>query len=103
MAWEIKELIKKYQDKDFIEIHKSLTTELKELDRIYFYPGKYKHISSNYKFKNYREHAGDFLFFLNTGMIPATIGLDGLKRFLPIINNLVNKGQLKKEVLNILK
>ncbi len=103
MAWEIEELIRKYQDKDFIELHKSLAKEVKELDRIYFYPGKYKHISSNYKFKRYREHAIDFLFFLNTGMIPATIGLNGLKQFLPIIKDLVKKGQLKEEVLNIFK
>jgi hypothetical protein len=103
MAWEIKELVKKYQDKDFIEIHKSLTTELKELDRIYYYPGKDKHISSDYKFKRYRDHAGDFLFFLNTGMVPATIGRDGLKQFLPIIRNLVKKGNLDEDVLNIFK
>lgn len=83
--------------------NQSSDAKIIKLDRIYFYPGKYKHISSNYKFKNYRKHAVDFLFFLNTGIIPATIGLNGLKQFLPIIKNLVKEGQLKEEVLNIFK
>lgn len=103
MEYEIEELVQKYQDKDIIELRESLTAEVKELDRIYFYPGKYKHISSDHKFMKYRDYAGDFLCFLNTGITPATIGIEGLKHFLPIIRNLVEKGQLKKEVLNIFK
>ncbi|MCC6570134.1 MAG: hypothetical protein IT274_00805 [Chitinophagales bacterium] len=71
---------------------------MKELDRINQNPKKYK-VSSVYDFNEYREYAGDFLYFLNTGGKPA---VKVLVFFLPVIKNLVDKGQLKESVLELI-
>jgi hypothetical protein len=98
MTFDINNLVSKYQDKNFIDILSELTKEVNHLDNLHRNIKKHKDISE-YQFQEYRKYAGDFLYFLNTGGTPAGIGIDGLKKFLPIITNLVDKGQLKKDVL----
>lgn len=98
MNFKIENLVSKYQDKEFIDIISELTNEVNHLDKLWVNRKKHKEISE-YQLEEYRKYAGDFLFFLNTGGTPARIGIDGLKKFLPIITNLVDKNQLKKDVL----
>ncbi len=99
MEFEIESLVKKYKDKDLPVIWSELTSEVIHLDKLF---SKYrpKHNSSDNGLKEYREYAGDFLFFLNTGVTPVGIGIEGLRILLPVIKNLVEKGQLKKEILD---
>lgn len=100
MEYDIKKLVLKYQDKNYAEILTELTKEVTHLDQLY---AKLKRSEYDNGLTDYRTHAGDFLFFINSGAVPAGIGLSGLKLFLPIIVNLVDKGQLKPEVLNLFK
>ncbi len=99
MDFDLNNLIERIKDKDFIEILDDLVKERTYLKRLSLSDVK-KAGKSEYKFSQYKDHIGDFLFFLNSGMTPATTGLDGLKKFLPVINNLVEKKQLKPEVLD---
>ncbi len=98
MNYEKEDLLNKYKDKNFIEIISELTDEVKHLDRINQNKKAFK-ITSDYQFTEYRDYAGGFLYFLNTGGKPAG---NVLNFFLPVITNLVNKGQLKKEVLELI-
>ncbi len=98
MTFDINNFIHKYKDKNFIEIRTDLTEEVKYLDNLLRNIKKHKDISE-YQLQEYRKYAGDFLFFLNTGGTPAGIGIEGLKKLLPIITNLLDKGQLKSDVL----
>lgn len=98
MKYEINNLVLKYQDKDWIDIVVSLTQECKNLEILHDNIKRHKDISE-YDLLKYKKYAIDFLYFLNTGGTPAGIGIDGLKMFLPIINNLVEKGQMTSDVL----
>jgi hypothetical protein len=101
MQFDKNDLIKKYINKDLFDIIYELSSEIERLDKLHLNINhkSNRHLSA-YQLREYREYAGDFLFFLNSGITPAGIGIDGLKFFLPIINNLVDKGQLKQSVLD---
>jgi hypothetical protein len=101
MKFDINELIEKYQDKELFDIIVELTREVEYLDKLWRKTDK--KAPYVYQLEKYREYAGDFLYFLNTGGTPAGIGLEGLKHFLPIIQNLVNKGNFKETVLDRFK
>lgn len=91
------------KDKNLVEVFNLTTNKVNELDIVSLYSKKRK-LDCNisvYKLQNYKEHIGDFLFFMQTSIIPSSIGIDGLKRFLPIIQNLVDKEALPLCTLNI--
>ena len=100
MKYDLNNFIVKYQDKDYITILMELTKEVQHLDNAFV---KLKRNQYDEGLTDYRSHVGDFLFYLNTGVIPGGIGVTGIKKFLPIITNLVEKAQLKPELLNQLK
>lgn len=99
MTFDIDNLVSKYKDKDFIDIVIELTKEVQHLDNLWKNHHKHKEVSA-YELERYRKYAGDFLYFMNTGGTPAEIGLNGLRHFLPVINNLVEKKQFKLDVLD---
>lgn len=99
MKYSIENLTLKYQDKSWMEIIDELSKEVRALDRVYNklkYPLDYE----GERISAYRKYAGDLLFYLNCGVIPAGIGIEGMQNFIPIIKNLVDKGHLKNEALN---
>ncbi|ALL05467.1 hypothetical protein AQ505_08155 [Pedobacter sp. PACM 27299] len=100
MKYDLNDFIVKYQDVDFITLIVQISKEVQQLD------ASYKRLNRNDDDNGltyYREYVGDFLFYLNTGVVPAGIQINGLREFLPIIENLVHKGQFKPEVLNLFK
>lgn len=100
MDYNLEQYILKYENADYLHLLEQTTKEVEHLDKIYL------NIKKNHDDDGliyYRKHVGDFLFYLNCGVVPADIGLNGLKKFLPLITNLVKKGQLKKEALEIFK
>ena len=99
MTFDLEKLVDKYKDKSYIDIIVELTKEVQHLDNLWIKP-KLVPTDQRYELEKYRDYAGDLLYFMNTGGTPATIGLNGLRRFLPIISNLVEKGQLTKDVLD---
>ncbi|MGV3704527.1 MAG: hypothetical protein ACO1NU_04030 [Arcticibacter sp.] len=100
MKYDINDFILKYQDADFLTLIVEVTKEVQHLDARYM---RLKRNEYDEGLGYYRDHVGDFLFYLNSGMVPAGIKLTGLQKFLPIIENLVNKGQFKPEALNVFK
>lgn len=100
MNYDLNHFIAKYKDSDYIDLVELLSREVPNLDARYL---RLKRNEYDYGLKNYREHVGDFLFYLNTGMIPAGIQITGLSKFQPIIENFVRKGQFKPEALDIFK
>lgn len=100
MKYDINDFILKYQDADYLTLIVEVTKEVQQLDARYM---RLKRNEYDEGLSYYRDHVGDFLFYLNSGMVPAGIKLDGLQKFLPIIENLVTKGQFKPEALNVFK
>jgi len=100
--YNIDEIVTKYLGKDYLTIHLELSMEVVHLENNHRKILKHPRVSE-YKLVKYMKYAKDFLFYLNTGGIPAGIGIAGLNHFLPIINDLVEKGQLKQEALSIFR
>ena len=99
MPYDLNSLNKKYKDKNYLEIVHHLSLEVMGMEKIISKIPK----NDKYRFEDYFNHAGDLLYFLNTGAVPGTIGLEGLRLFLPIFQNLVAKGQLKESALDCFK
>ncbi|MGE6220429.1 hypothetical protein ACQKCH_11430 [Nubsella zeaxanthinifaciens] len=100
MKYDLNDFILKYQDADFLTLIVEVTKEVRQLDARYM---RLKRNQYDEGLGYYRDHVGDFLFYLNCGIVPAGIGLKGLQKFQPIIENLVNKGQFKPQALDIFK
>jgi len=100
MKYDLNDFILKYQDADFLTLIEEVTREVKYLDARYL---RLKRNEYDDALTYYREYVGDFLFYLNTGVVPVGIKITGLHKFLPIIENLVSKGQFRPEALNIFK
>ena len=67
-------------------------------------PGRgIKGIDKQYKYKamKYSELLGGFLFFLKSGIKPAGISDWDFQSFRPVIEKLVEKGQLKSTILSL--
>ncbi|MEQ7802238.1 hypothetical protein ABDJ41_20750 [Pedobacter sp. ASV1-7] len=99
MNYNLNTFVQKYQHKDLGEILAFLFREVPHLDGLY---AKLKRNQDDGGLIFYRAHLGDFLFFLQNGVVPAGIGKDGLALFRPILENLVQKNTFKPEVLNLL-
>lgn len=99
MNYDLNNFVQKYQDKNLGEILSFLFREVPHLDRLH---AKLKRNQDDGGLIFYRAHLGDFLFFLQSGVVPAGIGKDGLALFRPILENLVQKNAYKPEVLDLL-
>jgi len=95
MNLDLNYFIDKNLNKDLIELIIDITKEVDSLK-------KWKCPKDlEYSKEKYLDTIGDFLQFLNTGTIPAGIGINGLKKFKPIITYLANGKGLTKDVLVI--
>jgi hypothetical protein len=100
--YNVKDLIANYKDKDLVRIIDELSTEVRRLDIVYTRNYKKKGFPI-WRLEEYRKYAGDLLYFLTMGDIPSSIGIEGMRAFTPVIENLVLKGQLMSTVLDKLK
>lgn len=100
MEYDLQQFITKNKDKDWHILIVEIPKELRHLDEKY---SKLKRNEYDNGLTNYRKHVGDFLFFLNNGIVPAGIGIEGLKNFLPIVEKLVAKNQLIPKVLDLFR
>lgn len=88
---EIDIIIEKYKDKELFDIVFELENEVSRLKEI---KGR------NQKWTNYINSSKEVLFFLKSGIKPVAMKDFEFKKMKPMIENLVEKGNLKKEVLN---
>jgi len=88
----------------------SLEEMIKETERVgdalqsRLYPGRGRRgLGKEHEFeaRMYMERLGRFLFFLRTGIKPAGISDGEFQSFHPVIEKLVNKGQLKPAILDL--
>lgn len=100
--FDIDEFVKSHTGKDLLTLMDVLNIEVSRLDRVILTLHRNKRISE-WQFREYRDHIGDFLFFLNSGIAPATTGKAGLKRFEPMLKSLVEQGCLEERVLKVLE
>lgn len=92
--------IEQIQGKDLEAVYLTLQEEISSLDVV---SRTIKNNDPMYdNFLEYRKYVGDFLFFLNCGVVPAGIGKDGLKKFSPVIIHLVEIGALTEPVLKLI-
>ena len=82
----------RYANKDISDILYALNAQLEVFRKR---PKGYR----NAERMEYMHWVKEFFSFLMTGETPSSIGIDGLRRFLPTIKNLVEKEQLKEMVL----
>ncbi|MDR2004085.1 MAG: hypothetical protein LBQ74_13720 [Prevotella sp.] len=70
--------------------YKSTLNRLGKIDR-----------DTNYKIMRYNDFVHEFLFFIQSGIKPAGMRDDDFNRTKPIIEKLVEKGQLKRTILEM--
>ncbi|PRD56741.1 hypothetical protein [Sphingobacterium gobiense] len=98
MNYNLSDFISKYKDADYITLITEVPKEVQQLDARYL---RLKRNEDDNGLTYYRKHVGDFLFYLNTGVVPSGIQITGLREFLPIIEDLVRKGQFNATALDI--
>lgn len=100
--YDISKFIDKSMDMHYFEFKKYLKDEFKHADNIYV-KTKIKDKDREIEIRNYWKYLGDFMYFINTDFnnVPAGIGMDGLKVFLPLLESFVQKKQLNKNVLKV--
>jgi|GEM_PF-1644193 len=99
--YNLDKFIKKITGLEYIEVYKIVLAEVVRIDAIY---DRVKAVQTDYKFNYYRDHVGDFLFFLNVRtVIPKGIGKEGLRLFAPVIEHIVQTGGLTDESLKLLQ
>lgn len=60
-------------------------------------------MDNSYDLERYKEHIHDLAFLLHNKIVPGNTGIEGLKIFMPIINNLIEKKQIDKSYLSMLE
>ena len=93
------------KDLDYLEMIKAAEREAQLIDRGLF-PGRGRRgIRKEYRYLalEYRRLLGGFLFFLTVGMQPNGVSDNEFHSFKPAIENIVQKGQLKSEILDLFK
>jgi hypothetical protein len=87
---EIDNIVDKYKDKEFFDIIFELE---KEVVRLKLIKGRKQHLT------DYINSAKEVLFFLQSGIKPAGISDWEFRKMKPLIEKLVEKGNLKKEIM----
>jgi len=92
------EFLEKIQDLEIGEIRKKAEGEERAAR------GRYSQIRSirerrNSGWTDYADKIKDLVFFLNTGVKPATMGDDDFRLIYPLIKRLVDKGESNKSIL----
>ena len=96
MEFTLDYLLKKCNNKEYIELLEFLGSECKNIET-----SMLKSNDKVYKeeLKSYLNYVKGFLFFLNTGGVPYSIEKSDFALFKPIILHLVELGNLKPTVL----
>jgi len=90
MKYSIEKIAKQYSDKELINILDGLIREVGRLKAIR---------KRNHEQTEYMRAAGEVLFFLQSGIKPAALDNDEFMALKPLIQELVDKGNLKKEIM----
>ncbi|PSL26452.1 hypothetical protein [Chitinophaga ginsengisoli] len=98
--FEIANFIAEAIKKDFTNLFIHCENELKWLDGIKFNTAS-QYRDWEWRIKEYREFIHEFTYILHTGNKPSGMKESDFKRTKPIIEALVEKGQLKSTILNI--
>ena len=56
-----------------------------------------------YHIRNYYHPIRDFVWFVGNNGLPATTGKEGMIKFKPVVESLIEKGQMNPEVLKLLE
>ncbi|WP_295795217.1 hypothetical protein [Mucilaginibacter sp.] len=98
--YDLDKFIKGITGLNYGQVFSALLNEIMKLDNLYnrMKPGKVP-----YDFAQYRDHVGDFYFFLTTKVVPKGIGKAGVLKFLPVINSLISDKQLGDDFLQVLQ
>jgi hypothetical protein len=97
MNFDVADFLKKIENISWIEMIKAAESELKSLPSFDAIDFK----GSRYALSEYDNFLGAFIFLLRNSVKPATIRESDFELTKPVIQKLVDKGNLKAEVLNI--
>ncbi len=93
MPYNVNDLIEKYKDSTISQILTFLPVEVEQLDAKWI-KLKDNELAANRNLNDYRNHAGALLFYITSGgVIPFKPDAD-MKKFIPIVQNLVEKGEV---------
>lgn len=103
MPYELNEIVSKYQDQDYFDLRINLQKEILYVESVLSKSDNYlnKIGIDKYKVGNYYKHLKDLSFVLMYFQVPITTGKYGALLFKPIIQELVNKGQLLPSALDM--
>jgi hypothetical protein len=88
---ELDNIVEKYKDKELFEI---ITELQREVSRLKSTKGRAE------KFNDYINSAREVLFFLQSGVKPSGLTSFEFNKIKPMVEKLVEKGNLKKEILD---
>ena len=97
MDLDLNHFTERNKEKDIIELTGIIQSELYQLKRLRITE------DNSYDVERYKEHIHDLVFFLQNRIIPGNTGIAGLKIFMPIIYNLIEKKQIDKSYLSMLE
>lgn len=101
--YDFQAFLKSISDLSYLEMIREAEREAMAVDHA-LSPGRgRKGIDKQHKYEaaKYREIQGGFLFFLRYGIKPAGISDWDFQSFRPVIEKLVEKGQLKSTILSL--
>jgi len=98
MKYDVSAFIKKYSVLNAGQILKDLTVEVTNLETAWRYV---KANTTEYReLEIYKDCADSLLFYLNTRVIPSPKTAHDMQALVPIIKNLVDRGELSKTMLD---
>lgn len=103
ITFSTENFVKLNLDKNFSQCLQSLDKEIKYAENLLCKSDAFKRKNTDimfYQIPSYIEHLKDFYFFLMHGALPYTTGKEGIKKFAPILDALVSRGDLNAEFLN---
>jgi hypothetical protein len=100
MDFNIDDFIAEAKTKTWLELIAHCEKQLNWLDNITF-SKKSPFKEKEYQVRRYRDFIGEYLFFLRSGIKPAGMREDDFQRTKEITLELVNKKNLKEDVLKV--
>ena len=95
--FDIDKLLADCLKKSLIDLIEFLTKKVDTIDTIHRNMGKRD--PEEYRLIKYKQTVGELLFFLNTGVKPSALTDNEFQLYRPIIQNLVNMGNLSEDAL----
>jgi hypothetical protein len=100
MDFNIDKFIAEAKTKTWFELIQHCESQLNWLDKISFSP-KSPYKEREYEILKYRDFIGEYLFFLRSGIKPAGMKEADFQRTKEITIELVNKKNLKEDILKV--